>query len=260
MRNSRWHAWVLVLPALLLHFSLHAQTLHPNADVAHAASPNELFTFSHPAMGTTYTLYLYAASGQIAEEEADRAFTIIDDLDSLLSNYKPQSELSRINQQAFTAAVTTDPETFAFLARSLYWSEQSDGAFDISVGALMKAWGFFRSSGHLPSAEELAEVQTRTGWKRVLLDPATRGVRFTNAGVELDPGGIGKGFAVDRVVEMLRKDGVHAALLSAGSSTIYALGSQPGRAGWNIDIPSMPERFSRTWCSKTLLSRAPVAA
>jgi thiamine biosynthesis lipoprotein len=196
-----------------------------------------MFSFTHPAMGTTYSLFLYAQSAAAADAEAEKAFEIVDDVDALLSNYRPQSELSRINRMASTEAVTTDPETFEFLEDSLRWSAISDGGFDITVGALMKSWGFFRSSGHVPSADELNAVRAKTGWQKVVLDPQRRTVRFTAPGLELDPGGIGKGFAVDRVIEQLRSDGVRAALLSAGSSTIYALGAPPGKAGWVVNVP-----------------------
>ncbi len=197
-----------------------------------------LFTRVHPAMGTDFTLYIYAADAAAADREAERVFAIVDQLDALLSNYNPQSELSRINHEAANRAVTTDPETFRFLQESLSWSARSDGAFDITVGKLMKAWGFFRSTGHVPSDAELAPVRAETGWKRVVLDADTRTVRFTSPGVELDPGGIGKGFAVDAAVKALRADGVHAALFSAGSSTIYGLGTPPHESGWKVRVPN----------------------
>jgi thiamine biosynthesis lipoprotein ApbE len=148
-------------------------------------SAESLFTRVHPAMGTDFTLYVYAADGTAADREAERVFSIVDQLDALLSNYQPQSELSRINNEAASHAVTTDPEIFRFLKESLGWSARSDGAFDITVGKLMKAWGFFRSTGHVPSDAELAKVHAETGWKRVVLDQDTRTVRFTTPGVEL---------------------------------------------------------------------------
>jgi thiamine biosynthesis lipoprotein len=215
---------------------LAAVTLAPAA--GGASSPDEqLFTRVHPAMGTDFTLYIYAADGGAADREADRVFAIVDQLESLLSNYQPQSELSRINREAAQHPVTTDPETFRFLKESLEWSARSDGAFDITVGRLMKAWGFFRSTGHVPSNAELARVRSETGWRRVVLNAGTRTVRFTAPGVELDPGGIGKGFAVDAAVEEMRADGVRAALLSAGSSTIYGLGAPPQSEGWKVRVP-----------------------
>jgi thiamine biosynthesis lipoprotein len=198
----------------------------------------QLYCTTHPAMGTEYSLYLYAASSGDAAATAEPVFAEVDRVEALLSNYRPDSELSRINRQAFDKEVTTDPETFRFLATCLAWSEKSHGAFDISVGKLMKVWKFFGSSGALPSTDELAAARADVGWEKIRLDPEQRTVRFLAAGIELDPGGIGKGYAVDRAVKTLRSKRVPAALLSAGSSTIYALGAPPGEIGWKVRVPS----------------------
>jgi thiamine biosynthesis lipoprotein len=101
----------------------------------------------------------------------------------------------------------------------------------------MMAWGFFRHSGRVPSDAELEKLRAVTGWQKVKLDPANRTVQFTAPGIELDPGGIGKGFAVDAAVRILRADHIPAAMLSAGSSTLYALGAPPNEPGWRIVVP-----------------------
>ena len=163
-------------------------------------------------------------------------FEEVDRIEQLLSNYRPSSELSRINRLAATETVTTDPETFRFLETAQHWSAVSDGAFDLTVGALMKAWGFFRKAGKLPDPVQFDALRAQTGWRRMHLDPATRGVRFDTAGVELDPGGIGKGFAVDAALRALREAGVRRALLSAGSSTLGALEGPAGQRGWPIHV------------------------
>jgi thiamine biosynthesis lipoprotein len=201
---------------------------------------SELYLISHPAMGTVYSLYIYAGSRAEADAEAEPVFQEIDRLDELLSNYRESSELSRINRHAATSTLTTDPETFRFLRSSLAWSARSHGAFDITVGKLMKAWGFVAAKGHIPGEAELAQVRNEVGWQKVQLKSAQRTVRFLSPGVELDPGGIGKGYAVDRAVEILRAENVASALLSAGSSTIYALGRPPGQPGWKVQVP-VPE-------------------
>lgn len=198
----------------------------------------QLYWTTHPAMGTEYSLYFYASSREEAAAIAEPVFVEVDRVDALLSNYRPDSELSRINREAFDREVTTDPETFRFLATCLAWSERSHGAFDISVGKLMKTWKFFGASGELPSPDELAAARADVGWEKIRLDSGQRTVRFLAAGIELDPGGIGKGYAVDRAVKTLRSRCVPAALLSAGSSTIYALGAPPGEIGWKVRVPS----------------------
>jgi len=100
----------------------------------------------------------------------------------------------------------------------------------------MKAWGFFRGWGRLPAPQELSEALNRIGYRHVKLDAVTRTVGFDEPGIELDLGAIGKGYAVDRVVEILRAGGITQALVSSGTSSIYALGSPPGEQGWEISV------------------------
>src|SRR4029453_7660485 len=100
----------------------------------------------------------------------------------------------------------------------------------------MKAWGFFRGGGRVPGSAELADLRGRVGHRHVTLNEQERTIRFDRPGVELDLGGIAKGYAVDRVVAHLRSEHVAAALVSAGGSTIFALGAPPGQAGWKIDV------------------------
>jgi thiamine biosynthesis lipoprotein len=196
------------------------------------------FHQTHAAMGTIFTIDLNATDQLTAEQDMNLAFDEIDRLEALLSNYRPSSELSRISREAGSAPVVTDPETFHFLERSFYWSRVSNGAFDITVGPLLRAWGFFFHRGRIPSPAELNAVRNRIGWKHIALDPETRTVYFTNhEAMELDPGSIGKGFAVDSVVTILRQQGVTSAFISAGGSTLYAIGTVPGTAGWPVDIP-----------------------
>jgi thiamine biosynthesis lipoprotein len=108
----------------------------------------------------------------------------------------------------------------------------------------MRAWGFFRANGHFPNQKELAHARAATGWTQVALDPLLRTVRFRVPNMELDLGGIGKGYAVDRVVTLLREAGVQAAFVDAGSSTVYALGSPPGKNGWKVLVPEPGKRSS----------------
>ena len=197
----------------------------------------KLYTFTHSAMATIFTLYLYSDGAAHAAAVSGEVFDEVDRVEQLLSNYRETSELSRINRDAAAGPVTTDPEMMDFLAQAERWSRGSDGAFDMTVGRLMKAWGFYQHQGAVPPSDELERLRAVMGWQKVELDPLARTVRFTEAGVELDPGGIGKGFAVDAAVRVLREDGVRAALLSAGSSTLYGLGAPPGRRGWRVVVP-----------------------
>jgi thiamine biosynthesis lipoprotein len=198
---------------------------------------SQLVSASHQAMGTVFTVYLYAASPKSAAPYLDAAFDEIDRLDATLSNYRSTSELSRINRLAGRSQVTTDPEEFTFLQRAIGYSLKSDGAFDMTVGSLVRAWGFFRGEGRYPDIQELKRARRAMGWQHVVLDAKERTVRFTISGIELDPGGIGKGYAVERVAELLREAGVKAGMIDAGSSTIYGLGAPPDAKGWTVHVP-----------------------
>ena len=191
---------------------------------------------SHEAMGTIYTVVAYGHDQTTLSEAVGQVFEEIDQLDDQMSNYKPESELSAINRDAAQHDVTVSPELFGLIQYSMRASEASGGDFDITVGPLMKLWGFFRGQGRLPGAAEIAQVRKRIGYQHVHLDAARRTIHFDVSGMELDLGGIAKGYAVDRAADILRADGVTAALVSSGSSSIYALGSPPGERGWKITV------------------------
>jgi len=188
------------------------------------------------AMGSAYSIVAYDEDRYALQAAVDASFDEVRRLDHLLSNYKPASELSKINQQAADHPVRVSEEVFNLLAACLEYSRLSEGAFDITVGDLMKVWGFYKGSGHLPKAGEVQEALKTVGWRKVRLDPERRTVFFTQKGVELDPGGIGKGYAVDRMVAILKEKGIQSALITAGGSSIYALGAPPAEQGWTIDI------------------------
>ncbi len=138
------------------------------------------------------------------------------------------------------------PELFQLLSACLKYSRESEGAFDITVGPLMKVWGFYKGTGHLPHRAEVAAALTKVGYRHVHLDPKAQTVRFDQPGVELDPGGIGKGYAVDRMVDVLRKKGIQIALVAGSGSSIYGMGAPPSEPrGWAIDIKN-PWNQSKT--------------
>jgi thiamine biosynthesis lipoprotein len=197
------------------------------------------------AMGSTYSVVVYGddearlrAAVEDASEEARR-------LDHLLSNYIPASEWSQVNREAANKPVRISTELFQLLAACVEYSRESDGAFDITVGPLMKVWGFYKGSGHLPHRAEVRVAMARVGYRNILLDANASTVRFAKAGVEIDPGGIGKGYAVDKMVAILKEDGVTSALVSASGSSIYGLGAPPNEPGWKIKIRD-PKDASKT--------------
>ena len=188
-------------------------------------------------MGSSFSLVLFGPDRPRLESAAAAAFAEAHRLDRLLSNYLAESEWSAMNRDAAGRPVRVTPELFALLSDCLEYSRMSDGAFDITVGPLLKVWGFYKGEGGLPQPEEVKDTLKRVGYRHVQLDPGPRTVRFARAGVDLDPGGIGKGYAVDRMVEVLKQAGVRIALVSASGSSIYGLGAPPDAPeGWPIAI------------------------
>jgi thiamine biosynthesis lipoprotein len=192
---------------------------------------------SADAMGSTFSVALYGDDRIKMEAAADAALDEVRRLDDLLSNYKPASEWSQVNQSAAAKPVRVSDELFRLLGACWQYSRESEGAFDITVGSLMKVWGFYKGSGHLPHKPEIQAALTKVGYRHMHLDAAAQTVWFDRPGVEMDPGGIGKGYAVDRMVEVLRKMGVRSAFVAGSGSSIYGIGTPPEEPrGWAVKI------------------------
>ncbi len=206
------------------------------------------FEESRISMACTYSIVAYGREEHELKKILNEALDEIDRIDRLMSHYKKESELSKINREASKRPVRVEPELFDFISECIKYSRESDGAFDITVGPLMKAWGFFRDEGRLPSDSELSSARRSTGYQHIILNDNEKTVRFDMAGIELDLGGIAKGYAVDRAVRLLKSRGIERALVNAGGSTIYGLGSPPDSSGWEIKIqdPVDNKKFALT--------------
>ena len=209
------------------------------------------------AMGSAATVRACGPGTAALVPAVEAALDEVDRLDALLSHYREDTPLSRVNREAARAAVAVPPELADLLAVCLRWSRDSDGAFDVTVGPLMKAWGFFRDEGRRPDEAQRQAALARVGYRHVVVDRGRHTVRFDRPGVELDLGGIGKGYAADRVVAVLRRRGVASALVNLGGSSVYGLGTPPGAAGWEVGIadPTAPDRTAtRVWLRGQALS------
>jgi thiamine biosynthesis lipoprotein len=228
--------WPFTIYNLLFVILLFGHSSLVNAAGGQAAESSVRFEASHESMGTVFTVAVYGRDRAFLSEVVEQAFEEIDRLDEQMSNYKPDSELSVINREAASRPVVVEPGLFHLLEICLQRSEETGGAFDITVGPLMKAWGFFRGRGRLPTPAEISQILKAVGYQHLKLDAQRRTIRFDEKGVEIDLGGIAKGYAVDRAVEILRSNGINSALVSSGMSSIYALGSPPGEHGWKITL------------------------
>jgi thiamine biosynthesis lipoprotein len=204
-----------------------------------------LVRFARRAMGTTFEVVLPLGSCA-ALEAAENAFAEINRLESQLTVYRESSEVSRLNRMAAHVEVPVEEGLFELLYQAEQLSSATEGAFDVSAGALIKAWGFFRGPRRVPSDLEIQSALGRAGMKHVVLDREKRSVCFLRSGLEINLGSIGKGFALDRAATVLRQEcEVISGLVHGGHSSVYAIGSAPGSThGWEVGIrhPWDPER------------------
>ncbi|MCX6377312.1 MAG: FAD:protein FMN transferase, partial [Armatimonadetes bacterium] len=176
------------------------------------------------AMGCEFELVLRGDDRDYLVNAAEEAFEEVKRLEEQLSVFIPTSEVSYINALAGSEPVRVEPRLFRLLQTASRISRETEGAFDITAGALIGLW---KSAADIPSAEQLETALESTGMDKVILDEAQTTVRFANPGVKLDLGAIGKGYAAREVVEFLMERGITGALVSAGTSTVYALGAPP---------------------------------
>jgi thiamine biosynthesis lipoprotein len=176
----------------------------------------------------------------------ERALDLIDQLEQQMTIYRDDSEVSRINATAHLGPVAVEPGLFGLLEQAVAIGQATGGAYDVTAGALSLAWGFVRGPRRVPDAQALADARARTGHDHLRLDPVRQTVQFDRPGIVINLGSIGKGYAIDRAVDVLRGHWWPTpGLVHGGRSSVYALGSPPGRFGgrWEIALrnPCDPE-------------------
>jgi thiamine biosynthesis lipoprotein len=188
------------------------------------------------AMGTRFEIALYGERSGYLKAAGEEALREIERLDRQLSFYREDSDITDLNVRAAYEPVTVDPRLFALLQQAAQLSEQTGGAFDITIAPLLRCWGFVGGSGQMPQDGEVEAALACTGMNHVILDAVNYTVRYDHPGVMLDLGAIGKGYAVDQAVELLRENGISSALLHGGTSSVYAIGAPPDADAWSIAL------------------------
>jgi thiamine biosynthesis lipoprotein len=191
-------------------------------------------TYAHVTLATSDSAR-FAPLAATAEGDLHR-------VDSLMSNWTMTSEVARINREAWPGPVTVEPEVARVIERALDVWKHSDGAQDITVEPLVRLWGFLGGTPHVPAAADVREAFHRVGSDKLRYEPGTRALRFAEGGVQIDLGGIAKGYAVDRGAERLRAGGVRNALVDL-SGNMRALGAPPGEERWRIGIRDPRDRM-----------------
>ncbi len=189
-------------------------------------------------MATRFEIVLHGKDPVRLRAAGEEALNEVERLEKQLSLYQPASEISHLNARAANESVQASPELFALLKQAKQLSEETGGAFDITIAPLVRCWGFMGGSGKSPNDDELAAARANIGMHLVQLNEADFTVRFAREGVMLDLGAIGKGYAVEKAGEILLESGVVSALIHGGTSTVYAVGHPPDAESWPVAVES----------------------
>lgn len=186
-------------------------------------------------MGTMFDVIAYHAPRADAERAIQAAFAEIARLDQVLSHFKPDSDLSKLVREGRQRFVAVEPSLYEVLQQSIMFSQRSGGKFDVTIAPLLRTWKDAHAQGHRPSGSDIDAARRCVGYEKIAIAAPDR-VRFASDCVEIDFGGIGKGYAVDRAIAVLKAAGVEHALVNAGSSSIAAIGAPPGLRGWPVRL------------------------
>jgi thiamine biosynthesis lipoprotein len=215
---------------VLLHLSFCLRTDTPQA--------LSRYSYVEPHMGTHFKIVLYAPDKSTADRAAQATFLRIAALDAMMSDYKPDSELMQLCRNGVQKPIRVSDELFFVLERAQKVSEYSDGAFDITVGPVVRLWRRARKSRQLPDPAKLADALKLVGYKNVRLDRQNKTVQLLKPGMQLDLGGIAKGYAADIGIAVLKSAGITSALVAAGGD--IAVSDPPPRTnGWKIGIAEL---------------------
>ncbi|HEY1424295.1 MAG TPA: FAD:protein FMN transferase [Candidatus Acidoferrum sp.] len=197
--------------------------------------PPSLYHQKKYIMGTVFEIVVYDASAARANDAMEQALREIVRLDAVMSNYKTDSELSALNRNAHDRPETVSPDLYRVIEESLQYSRLTGGKFDVTVGPLVDRWKAVMNGEPAPSLEEQEKLRACVGYQKIELISPDR-IEFHSSCLRIDLGAIGKGYAVDRAAEILRSRGIKNALIDAGGSTWYGMGSPPEQSGWLVRL------------------------
>lgn len=191
-------------------------------------------------MGTFAEVSVYSNNAITAGNSIEAALDEMERMDRIMSNYKNDSELSQLNKKAAKSPIPCQGDLLSVIEQSHYYSELSSGAFDITIAPIVTLWGFFSGKEHFPSNIEIERLLPAVSYKNVVINksngpqkPST--VFFKHAQTQIDLGAIGKGYAVDKALEIIKKSGIDNACINLGGN-IYVLGMPAGKNAWKIGI------------------------
>ena len=188
-------------------------------------------------MGIIARLVVYAPNKAVVEKACTAAFARIAALESIMSDYRRDSELMRLCDQAGEPPVPVSRDLFIVLQRAQEVARRAGGAFDITAGPLISLWRAARKTGVLPNSADVQRARSLVDWRKLRLDERARTAHLAVSGMRLDLGGIAKGYAADEAHRVLKHHGITRALVELGGDIVVS-GPPPGTSGWTIQVPN----------------------
>ncbi|MFO0942229.1 MAG: FAD:protein FMN transferase [Pirellulales bacterium] len=211
-----------------------------------------LQSVSKSAMACEFEVLLNERQYPLGVEVAFECMEMIEHIEDLLSVYRASSQFSKINQFGGERSVYVDPKTLelVLLAQAAYaWTE---GCFDMTAGSLSEAWGFSRRQGAMPTQQQIDAALEFVGSQFIQIDQAQSTIHLSRPGVKLNPGGIGKGYAIDRAVKILLRAGINDFMIHGGLSSIAARGKRQGvDSDWTVAL-------KHPWRTEELIETIPL--
>ena len=207
-------------------------------DTPSETSPLQRHTYQQNLMGTRFFITLYTADKKTADLAAKEAFQMASDINDSCSDYDVTSELMLLNEDPPHQAIPVGDMLFDVINSALQISQQTQGAYDPTLGHHSYNWRMARKKGVLPTPEKIAAAKTSSGWKNVQLDSEFRAVTKKIDNMRLDLGGIAKGYAAEEMFNILKRHGITRASITAGGEV--RLGDPPpNQAGWNVSLKTL---------------------
>lgn len=188
-------------------------------------------------MGTLFRIKLYAVDEQQAQRGFRAAFDRIEQLDAILSDYRPNSELNRLSVDAVRSPAKVSGDLFHVVAAAQELAEQTGGAFDITLGPVIRLWRQARKARALPASQALEQARAHCGYRKLKVDFRNQTIEMDQAGMQLDVGGIAKGYTADEALKSLEKLGITSALVAASGDLAFS-DAPPGKKGWKVGVDS----------------------
>jgi len=209
--------------------------------LAGCGAPQKTVMRATALMGTIWDITVVCDDEKVADKAIDEYFDEIARLEKMLTLFEPKSELNILNSKAGTGPVKVSPEIVKILQTAIYVSELSDGAFDVSIGPVVKLWGFAGGKEKVPSDAEIKKAHGLVGYKMITIDTKKSTVTLAKKGMVLDFGGIAKGCAIDSARPIFQKYKIKNVMISAGGQ-VYVTGKNPKGKDWSIGIIHPKER------------------